>query len=50
MNDENIIQLTGPMKMMKIRDTITIETKCNDCKSDNIAVIVRRIPIEEETK
>ncbi len=44
------IELTDPKLIIEINDRITVQAKCNECKSDNIAVIIRRIPIEDDDK
>ncbi len=43
------IELTDPKLIIEINDRITVQAKCNECKSDNIAVIIR-IPIEDDDK
>lgn len=38
------IEIKDPKLIIRVVDTITVHAKCNDCNSDNIAVIIERIP------
>ena len=40
------LDITPPKLIIEIVDNITVEAKCNDCQSDNIAVTVKRIPMK----
>ncbi len=40
------ITLNDPKMIIEVIDNLTVEARCNDCNSINIAVIMRRIPIE----
>ena len=40
------LELDNPKLIIEMIDNLTVEARCNDCKSINIAVIMKRIPIE----
>lgn len=42
------IELEDPKLVLEVIDKLTVQARCNECKSDNIAIIIKRIPLDEQ--
>ncbi len=41
------IELEDPKLILEVIDKLTVQARCNKCKSDDIAVIIKRISLNE---
>ena len=42
-----ILELEDPKLILEVIDKLTVQARCNKCKSDDIAVIIKRISLNE---